>query len=149
MVSTTKRDGKFVAHLSCHCTALSEAEVMRVRGMSAAYQAGLLGNKLNVFPIADAARFRQPQRAFIYRLCSRFFPGVSDLSAWCFQGLPVYLGCTPQSVPSALSFASKACSTHPASTAVNLFFSAKTPMSPQCSIIGGSEIRDFSDQPIT
>ena len=46
---------------------------MRVRGMSAAYQAGLLGNKLNVFPIADAARFRQPQRAFIIGFVRDFF----------------------------------------------------------------------------
>ena len=82
MMSTAKGDCEFVADLARHRAVLGEAEVMRISGMSAAYEARLLGNEFDVFPIANAAHFRQPQRAFIYRFCSGFFPGISDLSAW-------------------------------------------------------------------
>jgi hypothetical protein len=68
MVTATERNSEFVADLSCRCPLLRKTKMMGVRGTPAAYQTRLLRHKLDVFAIANAARFRQLQQAFVYPL---------------------------------------------------------------------------------
>jgi hypothetical protein len=44
MVSATQRDGELVADLTTECAALGKAQVVGIRGLPAADQAGALGD---------------------------------------------------------------------------------------------------------
>ena len=58
MMAATERNSEFITGLACHRPALGETEMMGVRRVTAAYQAGLLCHTLDVFAITHAARFR-------------------------------------------------------------------------------------------
>ena len=64
----TQRHRELVADLAPECTALREAQMMRIRGTATANQTGLLGHISDVIAVPDAARLRQAQR------CSYRFP---------------------------------------------------------------------------
>jgi hypothetical protein len=68
MVSSTQRYGEFVADLAAECWALRKPQVVGIRWLPGANQAGLLGNELDVVPIANPARFWKSELAFVDRL---------------------------------------------------------------------------------
>jgi hypothetical protein len=63
MMAVTQRDRKFVADLAAERAALCESQVMGVRGLSAANEAGMLCNRLDA--ITDAPRLGKRQRSLI------------------------------------------------------------------------------------
>ena len=56
---------EFVAHLAAERAALGKAEVMRIRRLTAANQARLLGDVSDVLAVTDAARFGQRQHTLV------------------------------------------------------------------------------------
>ena len=58
MMDPAQRHRELVADLTADCAVLCEAQVMRIRGLAAANQAGLLSNKSDVVLVADPARLR-------------------------------------------------------------------------------------------
>ena len=68
MVSSTQWHGEFVADRAAERWALRKPHVVGIRWLPGANQAGLLGNELDVVPIANPARFRKSEFAFVYRL---------------------------------------------------------------------------------
>ncbi len=67
MVSPTQRDDEFIADPASESAALGKAQVMSVRGLPAADQAGALGDSPDVVPVADPARLWQGQQTFVDR----------------------------------------------------------------------------------
>jgi hypothetical protein len=65
MVSPAQWDRELIAYLAAECTALRNSEVVGVRWLSPANQARVLGDSLDVIPVANPPRLRQGQRAFI------------------------------------------------------------------------------------
>src|SRR5262249_42536867 len=65
MMGTAERDGKFIACFAAQRARLHKSDVMRVRGLAAAQQAGLLHHKAKVVPIAVAAWRRHREHALI------------------------------------------------------------------------------------
>jgi hypothetical protein len=55
MMAAAERHGKFVAHLPAKRSVLGRAQMMRVGGCAAAYQAGLLDDESNVLTVAYPA----------------------------------------------------------------------------------------------
>jgi hypothetical protein len=68
MVPSAQRNGELIADLAPECPALGKAEVVSIHGSSAADQAGVPDDRLNVLPITNPARFRQSQHALVDRL---------------------------------------------------------------------------------
>jgi len=58
MVSSAQRNGELIADLAPEGSALGKAEVVSIHGSSAADQAGVPDDRLNVLPITNPARFR-------------------------------------------------------------------------------------------
>jgi hypothetical protein len=67
VMPSTQWNGELIADLSPESSALREPEMMSIRGAPTANQTGLLGNKLDVLPIADPSGLGTDQRAFINR----------------------------------------------------------------------------------
>ena len=65
VMSAAKRNRKLVADLAAECRYLRKPEVVDIGGTPATDQTGLLGNRFNVLPVANATRRRQGQYAFI------------------------------------------------------------------------------------
>ena len=65
MMPAAQRDGELIADLAAERPALGKSQVMGVRGLSAANQARVLGDRPDVIPVADPARLRQGQRALV------------------------------------------------------------------------------------
>ena len=58
VIAPAKRDGELVADLATRGPALGELQVIGVRRPSAANQARMLGDRLDVLAVADPARLR-------------------------------------------------------------------------------------------
>jgi hypothetical protein len=58
MMSSAQRNGELIADLAPEGSALRKAEVVSIHGSSAADQAGVADDRLNVLPITNPARFR-------------------------------------------------------------------------------------------
>ena len=58
MMSPAQGDGELIADLAPECSRLGKAEVMGIHGSSTADQTGIPGDRLDVLPIANPARFR-------------------------------------------------------------------------------------------
>jgi hypothetical protein len=67
MVPATHWYRELIAHFACHGAALCVAKVVRIGRPAPANKAGLLGNEFDVIAIANPARLRQGERAFVYR----------------------------------------------------------------------------------
>jgi len=65
MVSPTEWHSEFVAYLATKCWRLRKSEVMGICRVSATNEASLLGNRLHMRPIEDAARGRQSQYGLV------------------------------------------------------------------------------------
>ena len=65
VMAATKWDCILVTDLAAQRAALSEAEVVRVTGCSAADQAGLLGDIFDMLAVANPARLRQRQNSLV------------------------------------------------------------------------------------
>jgi hypothetical protein len=65
VMSAAQRNRKLVADLAAKCRYLRKPEVVGIGGTPAADQAGLLGNRFNVLPVAKATRRRQCQYTFV------------------------------------------------------------------------------------
>ena len=61
MMAAAQRHGELIADLAPERWVLREAQVVSIRGLPAANQAGLLGNCLDVGSVAKAARLRDSQ----------------------------------------------------------------------------------------
>jgi hypothetical protein len=56
MVPSTQRDSELIADLAPHCPALCEAQVVGIRGLTAAIQTRLLGYTSDVIAVSKPAR---------------------------------------------------------------------------------------------
>ena len=65
MVSSTQGDGELIAHLAAECTDLRNSDVVGIRLLSPANQARVVGDSLDVIPVANPPRLGQGQLAFI------------------------------------------------------------------------------------
>jgi len=65
VVDPAERDGELVAGLAAERARLQVAQVMRVRGLAATDQAGLLGDVAQVFAVAVATGCRDRERALV------------------------------------------------------------------------------------
>ncbi len=65
MVSSTQGDGELIAHLAAVCTDLRNSEVVGIRWLSPANQARVVGDSLDVIPVANPPQLGQGQLAFI------------------------------------------------------------------------------------
>src|SRR5439155_12801537 len=65
VMRAAERDGKFIACFAAERARLHKSDVMRIRGLAAAQQAGLLYHKAKVVPVAIAARRRHREHALI------------------------------------------------------------------------------------
>jgi hypothetical protein len=65
MVSPTEWHSEFVAYLATKCWRLRKSEVMGICRVSATNEASLLGNRLHMRPIEDAARGRQSRYGLV------------------------------------------------------------------------------------
>jgi hypothetical protein len=65
VVSTTERHRELVAGFSAERARLYEAQVVGVRGLAAADEAGLLGDVSKVLPVAVATRGGEREDAFV------------------------------------------------------------------------------------
>jgi len=63
VMRAAERDGKFIAGFAAE--RLHKSDVMRIRGLAAAQQAGLLHHKAEVVPVAIAPRCRKGERALV------------------------------------------------------------------------------------
>ena len=70
MMSSTQGDGELIADLAAECPALRKAQVVGIRGLTAANQARLLGHMSDVIAVANPARLRQRQHTFVDHLRS-------------------------------------------------------------------------------
>ena len=70
VMAPAQRDRELIADLAPECPALREAQVVGIRGLSAANQARLLGNEFDMVPVTNTARLRQRQRALVDRIRS-------------------------------------------------------------------------------
>ena len=59
MMASTQRDRELVADFAAESAALGKAQMMGIRGLSAADQARVLGDRPDVIPVANPARLRQ------------------------------------------------------------------------------------------
>jgi hypothetical protein len=80
VVGAAERDGELVADLAAQRPRLAEAQVMGVGGAATADEAWLLGDELDVGFVADAARLRKAQAAFVDGIGTGRDVGVSN---WC------------------------------------------------------------------
>ena len=67
MVSSAQRNGELIADLAPEGSALGKTKVVSIHGSSAADQAGVPDDRLNVLPITNPARFRHSQHALVNR----------------------------------------------------------------------------------
>jgi hypothetical protein len=81
VMAATKWDCIFVTDLAAQRAALSEAEVVRVTGGSAADQAGLLGNIFDMLAVANPARLRQHQNSLVNASTAPSFRGRAWMCA--------------------------------------------------------------------
>ena len=58
MVSPTQRNGEFIAGLTPKRTGLCEPQMVGIRRLPTANQAGLLGNRSDVVPVTNPTRLR-------------------------------------------------------------------------------------------
>jgi hypothetical protein len=58
MMSAAQRDGELVAHLAAERAGLGKSQMVGVRGLSAANQARVRGDRSDVVPVADPTRLR-------------------------------------------------------------------------------------------
>src|SRR5262245_20493825 len=65
VMRAAERDGKFIACFAAERARLHKSDVMRIRGLAAAQQAGLLHHKAKMVPVAIAARRRHRKHALI------------------------------------------------------------------------------------
>ena len=65
MMDAAERDREFVAGLAAERARLQVPQMMRIRGLAAADQAGLLGDVTKVLAVAIAARRRNGERALV------------------------------------------------------------------------------------
>ncbi len=72
----TQWDRELIADLAAERSALREAQVVGVRGPSAANQTRLLGNRFDMIAVTNPTRLRQGQHALIDHLGPR-------LLLWC------------------------------------------------------------------
>jgi len=72
MMTSAKRNGELIADLAPHRAALGEAKVMGISGLPPADQAGVRGDKLDVFAVTMPPRLRQRQDALV----NRWYPGA-------------------------------------------------------------------------
>lgn len=67
VMSAAERDCELIADLTAERRYLRKSQMMRVCRASAADQAWLLGDGLNVLPVANPTRHRQGQNRFVDR----------------------------------------------------------------------------------
>ena len=65
MMSPAERHGEFVAHLASERPGLRKSEMMGIRGLTPANQAGLRADKFEVRLVAMAPRLADRQHAFV------------------------------------------------------------------------------------
>ena len=65
MMEAAQGDGKFVAHFERKPTPLTEGQVMGLRRLAPANQAGLHGDELQMGLVAEAAVGREHERALV------------------------------------------------------------------------------------
>jgi len=65
VVDTTERHREFVARFAADGARLYIAKMMRVRRLTAAHKAGLLGDKSDVVLVPDSTWFRQSESALV------------------------------------------------------------------------------------
>jgi hypothetical protein len=65
MVSPAKGDNKFIADFASERSRLGESQVVRIRGLSSAYQAGAMAYPFDVHFISEPANFRERKDAFV------------------------------------------------------------------------------------
>ena len=70
MVPAAERDGELVADLAAERARLGKSQMVSVRGLSAANQARVLGDRPDVLPVADPTSLRQGQQALV----DKFYP---------------------------------------------------------------------------
>jgi hypothetical protein len=76
VVAAAQRDSELVADLAAECSALCKAQVVWIRGLPAAHQAGLLGNMAKVSAVTNPARLRD---AHISIHCDPYVTARRDL----------------------------------------------------------------------
>ena len=57
-MAAAQRNGEFITDFAPECSHLGKAEMVSIDGPAAADEAGVLGDGLNVLPIANPARLR-------------------------------------------------------------------------------------------
>ncbi|HUE09384.1 MAG TPA: hypothetical protein VMQ54_00530, partial [Steroidobacteraceae bacterium] len=67
MMAAAERHGELITDLAAECPALSKAQMVCIRGLSAAHQAWLLGNMPKVIAVANPTRLRHCQNIFVDR----------------------------------------------------------------------------------
>src|SRR6266566_5201946 len=65
VMRAAERDGEFIACFAAERARLHKSDVMRIRGLAAAQQAGLPHHKAKMIPVAIAAGHRNPQETLI------------------------------------------------------------------------------------
>jgi len=65
VVTSTQRNGEFIAHLATKRAVLRKSQVMGVGGLPATNQASLLSNRSDVIPVTNSPLLRQSQLALI------------------------------------------------------------------------------------
>src|SRR5439155_16162135 len=93
MVSTAERHRELVAHLAAKRSGLGKPQMMRVRRLPAADQAGLRSDELQMCFVAVAPRFTDWQDALIDAIPSTDAIVRNVAAIWCCAGNGVYCGC--------------------------------------------------------
>jgi hypothetical protein len=65
MMSAAQRNGELIAHLTAESSALCKSQMVCVRWLSAANQARVPRDKLDMIAVANSARLGQGQLAFV------------------------------------------------------------------------------------
>src|SRR5207245_10533645 len=65
VMRAAERDGKFIACFAAERARLHKSDVMRIQGLAAAQEAGLLHRKAEGVPLAIATRCREDEQAFV------------------------------------------------------------------------------------
>ena len=92
VMRAAERDGKFIACFAAERARLHKSDVMRIRGLAAAQEAGLLHHKAEVVPVAIAPRCGKNEHALVdavgligVAVCCRkrrMRANKIDMSAW-------------------------------------------------------------------
>jgi hypothetical protein len=151
MMPSAQWNCELIADLATECSALCEAQVMRIRGLATANQASLFGHMSDMLAVANPAWLRQGQDALIDYLRSRpvlrrRFGGAPHCQRLRNLPCPLLLICigrrkARQSRLEALLHDLRIGCRH------FILFNER-PVRPDCGIIGTGQNTDFSDQSI-